>query len=91
MVKINMITPSTNFHYNFSTTILAPNIMVAPWLYNALLIQTRIEWCKVIEINTTCVHIRLSMVEKIFLMVGNGDNNTNISNFLKLIYIPIVN
>jgi hypothetical protein len=31
------------------------------------------------------------MVEKILLMGGNGDNSTNISKFLKLIYIPIVN
>jgi hypothetical protein len=43
MVQINMTTPTTIFHYNFSRTILAPNIMVAPWLYNALLIETKIE------------------------------------------------
>jgi len=42
MVHIDMTTPSTNFHYNFLTIILALNIMVAPWHYNALMIHTRI-------------------------------------------------
>jgi hypothetical protein len=42
MVQNNMTIPSTNFHYNFSTIILALNIMFAPWHNNALMIHTRI-------------------------------------------------